>query len=418
MAVLAFLLVLSGFFSIAETSMMALNRLRLRHLVAQGSRSARRTEQLLRQTDKLLGVVLLGNNLINAASATLVTLITVRLFGSGEVALALATVTVTFAILVVSEITPKVIGAAYSEKIALPSSYILAPLLKLFYPVIWFVNLFVRGLLGLMRLKTVPDAAESKLSMEELRTLVLEGSHFIPPKHQNILLNLFELQDITVDDAMTPRNQIEGIDLAEDMESIRSRLATAHHTLQPVYVEQLDNVVGIVHVRNVLHQAEISELTAESLRAITQPPYFAPSGTPLLTQLQNFQDTRHRIALVVDEYGELKGLITVEDILEEIVGEFSGRRQSSGILQHDKKTNSLLVEGGCSVRELNRKFGFKFNLEGPKTINGLILEHLEDIPEPGTSVKIEGYPMEVVQTQDRMIKVVRVYASQQLRLTL
>jgi Mg2+/Co2+ transporter CorB len=414
---LAVLLVASGFFSIAETSMMAINRFRLRHLASQGNRAAKRTIALLDRTDKLLGVILLGNNLINAAAATLVTVIAVRLFGNGELALSIATLAVTFAILVVSEITPKVIGAAYAEKIALPASYFLGPLLKVAYPIVWFVNLFVNALLTLLRLKPSEQDREHKLTLEELRTLVLEGSHYIPAKHQSILLNLFELQKITVDDTMTPRNQIEAIDLDDDIDAIRTRLATVHHTLQPVYRAELDEIIGILHVRKVLHQAENDELTKQALQEILQPPYFVPAGTPLLTQLQNFQETKSRIALVVDEYGELRGLVTVEDIMEEIVGEFGQGSRIQGVLERDTQTGNLLVEGGALVRELNRKLGLKFNQEGPKTVNGLILEHLEDIPEPGTSLKIDGYPIEIVQTQDRMVKVVRIYP-QQLPLTL
>lgn len=409
---LAVLLVVSGFFSIAETSMMAINRFRLRHLASQGNRAAKLTISLLERTDKLLGVILLGNNLINAASATLVTVIAVRLFGNGELALSIATLAVTFAILVVSEITPKVIGAAYAEKIALPAAYFLAPLLTVVYPIVWFVNLFVNALLALLRLKPSEQEQEHKLTLEELRTLVLEGAHYIPAKHQSILLNLFELQKITVDDTMTPRNQIEAIDLDDDIDAIRARLATVHHTLQPVYRGELDEIIGILHVRKVLHQAENNELTKEALQEILQPPYFVPAGTPLLTQLQNFQATKSRIALVVDEYGELQGLVTVEDIMEEIVGEFGKGTRVQGLLEGDAKTGELLVEGGALVRELNRKLGLKFNLEGPKTVNGLILEHLEDIPEPGTSLKIDGYPIEIVQTQDRMVKVVRIHSRQ------
>lgn len=397
--------------------MMAINRFRLRHLASQGNRGAKLATALLDRTDKLLGVILLGNNLINAAAATLVTVIAVRLFGNGELALTVATLAVTFAILVVSEITPKVIGAAYAEKIVLPASYVLTPLLTIAYPIVWFVNVFVNGLLFLLRLKPSEQNTAHKMSLEELRTLVLEGSHYIPAKHQSILLNLFELQKITVDDTMTPRNQIEAIDLDDDIEAIRTRLATVHHTLQPVYRGELDEIIGILHVRKVLHQAENDELTKEALQEILQPPYFVPAGTPLLTQLQNFQETKSRIALVVDEYGELQGLVTVEDIMEEIVGEFGQGSRVHGVLDRDAQTGNLLVEGGALVRELNRKLGLKFNLEGPKTVNGLILEHLEDIPEPGTSLKVDGYPIEIVQTQDRMVKVVRIYP-QQLPLTL
>jgi Mg2+/Co2+ transporter CorB len=244
--------------------------------------------------------------------------------------------------------------------------------------------------------------------MEELRTLVLEGAHYIPAKHQSILLNLFGLEDITVDDVMTPRHLIEAIDIDDPIEEVRARLGTSHHTMQPVYSRQLDEIVGILHVRKVLHQSHGSELTVETLREIMRPPYFIPAGTPLLTQLQNFQETHRRVGLVVDEYGELQGLVTVDDILEEIVGEFTGRALTTARHIHQEGPDTVLVEGGCSLRELNRKLGLHFGLDGPRTINGRILEHLEDIPEPGTSVKIDGYPIEIVQTQDRMVRMIRI----------
>jgi Mg2+/Co2+ transporter CorB len=408
LVILGLLLVLSGFFSMAETSMMAVNRYRLRHLASKGHRGARLAEQLLSRTDRLLGVMLLGNAFLNAAAATLASVITVRLVGAGEFALTIATLLVTLAILVLSEVTPKVLGAAYAEPIALVVSYILGPLLRLFYPAVWFVNLFVQALLWLTRLKPSNHGEAQPLSMEELRTLVLEGAHYIPAKHQTILINLFGLEDITVDDVMTPRHLIEAIDIDDPIEEVRTRLATSHHTMQPVYSRQLDEIVGVLHVRKVLHQAHASELTVETLHEIMRPPYFIPAGTPLLTQLQNFQESHRRVGLVVDEYGELQGLVTVDDILEEIVGEFSGRALTHARHIHRESDNVVLVEGGCSLRELNRKLGVHFGLDGPKTINGRILEHLEDIPETGTSVKIDGYPIEIVQTQDRMVRMVRI----------
>jgi Mg2+/Co2+ transporter CorB len=405
---LAVLLVISGFFSIAETSMMALNRYRLRHLVKEGSRAARLATQLLSNTDKLLGVILLGNNLINAASALIVGEITRRYMGDSEYALLAAGCAATFFILVFSEITPKVVGATYPEPIALASSFVLAPLLKLAYPVVWFVNLFVKALLWLFRLR--PDrSADTSLTMEELRTLVMEDGHYIPAKHRNILSNLFELEDITVDDVMTPRTQIEAIDLDSPIEEIRERLASTNHTRLPVCSGSLDKVVGLLHVRTVLHQTKSEELSRETLQEILREPYFIPVGTPLFTQLQNFQENQRRLGLVVDEYGEIQGLVSLEDILEEIVGEFTSHSPSRGGLIVDQSDGSILVEGRTPLRLLNRKFGLEFPLSGPKTINGLILERLEDIPEPGTSLKICGFPVEIVQTQDRMVRIVRIF---------
>jgi Mg2+/Co2+ transporter CorB len=403
------LLLTSGFFSISETSMMALNRYRLKHLVRQGRRSARLAEELLAHTDRLLGVILLGNNLINSAATVVATLICVRLFGEGEMTLAIATGGVTFGILVFSEITPKVIGATYPEHIALPASYVLTPLLRVAYPVVWFVNLFVQALLKLMFFKRRLEG-DGQLSMEELRTLVLEGGKFIPPKHQSIFLNLFELQGMTVDDTMTPRGQLEGIDLEDDIEDIRVAIATAHHTRLVVYEGGLDKVAGILHVRKFLNASRREPLDKEGLRAILRDPYFVPEGTPLLVQLTNFQEQMRHMGLVVDEYGEVLGLVTLQDILEEIVGEFTSQGPMAGGLWRKEADGSVIAEGACPLRLLNRKAGYHFPLDGPKTVNGLVLEALEDIPEPGTSLVVAGHPVEILQVHDRMVKVVRLHA--------
>jgi Mg2+/Co2+ transporter CorB len=407
--ILAILLVLSGFFSMAETSMMALNRYRLKHLVSRGHRGARLANQLLQHTDRLLGVLLLGNNFINAAAATLVTVVAVRLVGNGELVLTLSTVLVTLFILVFSEITPKILGAAYSEKIALTLSYILVPLLRICYPIVWFVNLFVQGLLRLTRLKPKADSSDTSLSLEELRVVVLEGGHFIPRQHHRILLNLLGLQDITVDDVMTPRHEIEGVDLESPLEEIRHQLATAHHTQQLVYRGEPDEVCGILHVRRVLNQFHEGELNLEDLQSVMQEPYFIPAGTPLLTQLQKFQQFHQQVGLVVDEYGVLQGLVTVEDILEEIVGEFGERPLSEHEGFNMEADGSVMVEGGCSLRDLNRKLGTRFDVSGPRTLNGLILEAYEDIPEAGIALKINHCPVEIVQTQGRKVLMARLH---------
>ncbi len=405
---LVIMLLVAGFFSLAETSMMALNRYRLRHLVKEGNRGARLTQALLDRTDRLLGVILLGNNLVNAASAVLVAEIAIRLFGEGELTLALATLTVTFFILVFSEITPKVIGASYPELFALPSAYLLTPLLRIAYPVVWFVNLFVQALLRMLFIKPKKDN-EGHISMEELRTLVLEGGKYIPKKHQSIFLNLFELEDMTVDDTMTPRSQIEHIDLRDEIDDIRNALSTSHHTRLIVCEGGLDNVVGILHVRKVLNTMRHGEqLEMEQLREVLREPYFIPEGTPLLDQLTNFQDTQRHVALVVDEYGEILGLVTLKDILEEIVGEFTSQAIGSAALFHKEADGSVIADGACSLRVLNRKAGFHFPLEGPKTINGLLLEELEDIPDPGTTVLVAEHRVEIMQVQNRMVKVVRI----------
>jgi Mg2+/Co2+ transporter CorB len=408
LATLLGILIVSGFFAMAETSMMVLNRYRLKHLVKQGNRGAKLTAYLLENTDKLLGVILLGNNLLNAAAAALVTVITIRLFGDSEWSLTLGTMAVTFLILVFSEVTPKVLGAAYSEQLALPSSYVLTPLLKVLYPAIWFINLFVKLLLWVLRLKPATAVAH-QLSSEELRTLVLEAGHYIPQKHQSILVNLFGLEKITVDDVMTPRSQIEAIDIDAPVEDVRQQLSTSHHTRIPVYQGQLDNIIGLVHMRKVLHQTQSGELDAESLREVMRDPYFIPAGTALFTQLQHFQENQRRLGLVVDEYGELLGLVSLEDILEEIVGEFTTHAPAQGSAYRIQSDGSWLVDGSSPLRDLNRKLGLQFPLDGPKTLNGLILEHLEDIPEAGISLKLAGVALEILQTQDRAVKIVRVF---------
>jgi len=402
------LLFVSAFFSISETSMMALNRYRLKHLARTGSRGARLTAQLLAQTDKLLGVVLLGNNLVNTAVASLATVIVFRLLGESELGLAIATGAAAFFILVFSEITPKVIGASYPERIAFPAAYVLAPLLRVLSPLVWFINLFVKALLTLMRLKPPAAGQPTMLSLEELRTLVLEGGHFLPPKHQKILLNLFDLQSITVDDLMTPRSQIEAVDIDTPPEELKRQISTSNHTRMPVYRGSLDNIIGVLHLRKVLNLGA-DDIGSETLMQILRPPYYIPAATPLLAQLQNFQEEEERLGLVVDEYGELMGLITLEDILEEIIGEFTTHSplHGGGITRQDD--GSVLAEGATSLRELNRKLGTQFVLDGPKTLNGLILEHLEDIPEPGTTVKIAGVPIEIVQTQDRAVRSARIF---------
>ena len=347
---LAVLLVISAFFSIAETSMMAINRYRLRAMVRLGNRAARRVASLLARTDRLLGVILLGNNFVNAGAATLVGVITIELFGQSEVALGVGTLAITFLILVFSEVTPKVIGAAFPEKIALPLSYVLGPLLTLLYPVVWFVNLFSSALLGLLRLKPYATGEVQRLSQEELRSLVLEHSHVIPKKHASILVNLFDLDRITVEDVMTPRAQIEAIDLDVAEEELAQHIGTSYHTRLLVFRGELGNVVGILHLRRAASLLREGTLDKGALEELLEEPYFVPTETPALTQLQYFQENRQRLALVVDEYGELQGLVTLEDIIEEIIGEFTtvAPVRASEVTWDDR--GSALAEGTSSLR--------------------------------------------------------------------
>jgi Mg2+/Co2+ transporter CorB len=406
---LAILLAISGFFSIAETSMMAVNRYRLKALVRLGHRGAKLASALLAHTDKLLGVILLGNTLVAAGAATLAALIAHSLFGDSHWIPALSAVSVTFALLVFSEITPKVIGATYAESIAVGVSYVLVPMLRVLYPIVWLVNLFVRPLLWAFRVKSTGSDQTQRFSLEELRALVLESGQFIPKKHQSILVNLFDLEAITVEDVMTPRAQIEAIDLEAPTENVLAQLSTAYHARLPAYRGELGNVAGILHLRKVLRVLHTGKFDPRMLVDLLAEPYFVPAGTAAFAQLQYFQENHQRIALVVDEYGELQGLVTLEDIIEEIIGKFTTTAPVKSENYAWEKDGSVLVEGSSMLRELNRKLRLALPLDGPKTLNGLILEHLQDIPEAGVSIKIAQVPMEIIQTQDRVVKTVRLF---------
>jgi len=408
-AALVMLLLLSGFFSIAETSMMAINRYRLKHLVSEGHGGALRAAQLLMRTDRLLGAILIGNNLANAAAATLAGLIAVGLFGQGRFAYAISTVAISFLLIVFSEITPKVVGATYPERIALPLAYVLKPLQWLFTPGIWLVNLFVQPLLRLLGIRPGESSDVQKLSPEEIRTLVLESSSFMPKKHLSILINLFDVGAVTVQDIMVPRAMIESLKLDDDLEAIESQLATSHHQRLPVFRDALGEVLGVLHLRRVLGLLRSGELDKPALEALLVEPYFVPSTTPVLAQLQYFQEKRERLALVVDEYGELMGLVTLEDILEEIIGKFTTSLPSATHLLAWDDAGTATAEGTMPVREVNRALQLSLPTDGPKTLNGLILEHLQDIPEGDVSIRVGNVPMEIVHTQGRTVKTVRIF---------
>ena len=400
------LLAASGFFGIAETAMMAANRHRLKHRAHRGSHGARRALALLAEIDKLLGVILLGNTLVAAAAATLTAVITKRMFGEGELALALGTLAITFAILVFSEIAPKVVGAAHADRIAPFVSYVLTPMLKAATPVVWFVNLFVRGVLTLLRIPT-GSTTGTILTREELRSLVLEGQYF-RGKHRAMLANLIDVGAVTVDDVMTPRNQIHAIDLNAKPGHLVEQLATSYHTRLPAYEDELDNILGIVHLKQVIGLLQGGTIDAAALRSILRPAYFVPAGTPLLAQLQQFQTDRERLGLVVDEYGELQGLVAIEDIIEEIIGDFTTQAPAGGETWARDPDGSVVVDGMAALRILNRKLGTHFPLDGPKTLNGLIVEQLGEIPDAGTQVVLAGQRIEILQTQDRVVKVIRL----------
>lgn len=406
---LALLLGCSAFFSVAETAMMASNRHRLRHMASEGDRGAKLALDLLGRTDKMLGVILLGNNLLNAATATLVSVITIELFGEEKWALSIGTLLVTFAILVFAEITPKILGAAHADQLARVLAFLIWPLLRAAYPVVWFVNLFVDALLWLLRLKPVAGDENSRLSAEELRSLVLESSNFIPQQHRSILLNLFELEQLTVADIMTPRGEIEAIDIAAPIEDIKAQLATSFHTRVMVFENDPANIIGVLHQKRLLAEAFAGEITHAALRERMAEPYFIPAATPIYTQLRFFRENRQRMGLVVDEYGEIEGLVTLEDIIEELVGKFTTRQSDVAGSLSWRGDGIVLVDGAASLRELNRMLGLELPLDGPRTLNGLIVEHLRDIPEAGVGVRVGNVAMEIVQTQDRKIKMVRLH---------
>lgn len=410
--ILFVLLLCSAFFSGSETGMMAINRARLNMLARKGNRSARLTLGLLGKVDKLLGSILLGNTLLNVAAAAVTNILILRLFGQDDLAILLGTLGLTFALVVFSEIMPKIIASSYPERVAMPASYVLTPLITLFHPVVSVATSLVRGMLWLLRIRIQTDQSKQKMTLEELRGLVLDAEHFMPRKHQKMLLNLVDLERITVNDVMVPRNQIEALDIGSDPAELRQQLITCHHTLLPVYAETADNIIGILHLKRVLPLLQEETLDTGQLREVLHDPYFIPSDTPLLKQLQQFQERRTRLGLVVDEYGELLGLVTLENILEEIVGEFTTQSPAQTGKFLRQEDGSLLLEGNTSLRELNRKLGLHLPLGEAKTLNGLILEHLQDIPEPGTSLKIGDYPIEIIQTLDRTVKVARIFPRQ------
>jgi Mg2+/Co2+ transporter CorB len=406
---LAVLLLISAFFSIAETAMMAVNRLRLRHLARQGNVAALRTQALLDRTDRLLSVILIGNNLGNTAATALAAALSIYDLGAHQWGLAAATVLIAFLILVFSEITPKIIGATYPEPIALASSWVLRPILWVATPAVWFVNLFVRVILRVLRIAPEADAEGHRMSPEELRTVVLEGSSFIPGKHRSMLLNVFDLEALSVDDVMTPRASIEGIDLEQPIEAILEQLTTCYHNKLPVFEGDISRVVGILHIRKLLPVLAEGTPAAEAVRELLVDPYWIPTGTSLLQQLQMFQENRQRLGLVVDEYGDLLGLVTVDDIVEEIVGDFTTQVPGSGVSSLRWGANGrVVVDGTAPLRQLNRRLALSLPLDGPKTLNGLLLERLEQIPDGPCCLRLPGCKVEIMQIHDQAVRSVRL----------
>ncbi len=406
---LVLMLLASAFFSIAETSMMALNKLRLAHLIRERRAGAALTGGLLSRVDRLLSTILLGNNLANTALTAVVTALAIRYFGNQDSVLAIATALIALLIIVFCEITPKVIGATYPERVALATSYPLALVVKLSTPAVWVLNLITGRLLKLVGIDT-NRTAETRLSADELRSVVAETGSFIPAKHRAILMNLFDLDAVTVDDVMTPRARVEALDISGSRESIIGQLTTCYHNKLPVYEGELNRVVGILHVRRTLAALDRQELDREAIRSLLTEPYFIPSGTALFTQLQFFQDARRRVGLVVDEYGEVLGLVTLEDIIEEIVGEFTTQLPSaSDAIGQDWRDDETTADGRTSLRDLNRSLGIGFPLDGPRTLSGWMIETLREMPDGPVAVRYGNAVIEAVSMDERTIRSLRLH---------
>ena len=404
------LILLSAFFSMTETALMAINRHRLRHLAKRGNKLAMSTLWLLERVNKLLSVILIANTLINALVTALITSLAISAFGNDDIVISIATAVVAFLLIVFAEISPKVIGAAYPERISLPASIILRPLITVGQPLIWFVNLFVNMLLKIMHIDTTKKTAEHRLSPEELRSIVLDGGNFIPQKHKSILLNLFDLEAISVNDVMTPRSQVEALNIAVSIEEIKQHLTTCYHNKLPVYDGEINQIVGILHVRKALLLLRQDKPTKEHFRKLLSAPYFIPSDTDVFTQLQYFQENRERLGIIVDEYGEVQGLVTLEDIIEEMIGEFTTSMPGDAradIFSWDTRGECTL-EGSTTLRDINKRLALNFPLDGPKTLNGLLLEYLQDIPEANISIKFHSCIIEVIQVQHQSIKVAKL----------
>lgn len=394
-----------------ETALMAANRYRLRHLAKRGNKNAITTLWLLARVEKLLAVILIANTLINALTTALVTVIAISMFGDSHSVITITTVLIVFLLIVFAEVSPKIIGATYPERIALSTSLILKTLMKVGLPVTWFVNLFVSTFLKLLHIKTGDAVPDARLSPEELRSLILESGSFIPQKHKSILLNLFDLESISVEDVMTPRSQIEALDFSLSVSEIKQQLTTCHHNKLPVYEGEINRIVGILHVRKAIALlSQEDELTAHHFRRLLTQPYFIPEGTSVFTQLQYFQEKRERLGIIVDEYGEVQGLVTLDDIIEEMIGEFTTSTPAgvSADAFHWDKQGQCILDGTVTLRDINKKLNLDFPVDGPKTLNGLLLEILQDIPDAPISLKMDTCVIEIIQVQNQAIKIVKI----------
>lgn len=408
LGILILMLILSAFFSGSETALMTLNRYRLRHLVKLKHLGAMKAHQLLQRPDRLIGLILLCNNFVNTFAASIATVIAIRLYPQEESSIAIAAGILTIIMLIFSEVTPKTLAAIKPELLAFPSAWIYTPLLKLFYPIVWFVNLFVSVLLRLIGVDIKKNHHDS-LNKEELKSIITEAESLMPIRYQKMLLGILDLESATVEDIMTPRHEIVGIDLEETIENIVKQIKTSPHTRMAVYKKSIDRVIGFLHLRKVLLEVDHEDFDKQTIINLLSKPVFIPDSTPVHTQMLRFKNEKIRIGLVVDEYGDVQGLVTLDDLLQEIVGELITDENTAAREQSD---GSYLVDANTTVRELNRIMQWSLPTEGPKTLNGLIIELMETIPESGIRFSLHGYPVEIIKRDKNAVKLVRFLVSQ------
>jgi Mg2+/Co2+ transporter CorB len=403
---LVFLLILSAFFSGSETALMTLNRYRLKHLATREKHSgAIRASKLLERPDRLIGLILLGNNFVNILASSLATIIALRLWGESGIAIAAGILT--FVILIFAEVTPKTLAAIHPERLAFPAALIYTPLLKLLYPLVWIVNIIANSLLKLLGVTV--DKSSQALSREELRTVVIEASTKLPQKHQSMLLGILDLEKLTIEDIMIPRNELVGFDIDDPLDVILKQISHSQYARLIVYEDNMENVIGFIHVRKAAYMMMNEETSHDALRKIIEQAFYIVEGSSLHTLMNQFQVEKQRIGLVVDEYGDIQGLVTLEDILEEIIGEFTTDPATNNKDIYLQDDGSYMVAGSINVKEINKALGWSLSVDGPKTLNGLILEYLENIPETGTSLLLNGHPIEIVHTTSHSVKMVKIH---------
>ena len=403
---LSFLLLCSAFFSSAETSMMAINRYKLRHMAKKGHRAACRTYKLLARPDRLLSVILIGNNFVNILASAIATILAVRLIG--EHAIVATTLAMTLLVLIFGEVTPKTIATIYPERIAFVASFVLSPLLKIMYPIVWTVNIICSCLMTPFGIR-LGDGSPDQLSAEELRTLVNESGRRLPQKRKNMLLGILDLEKVTVEDIIIPRNKIIGINIEHDIKTIIEQLKHCQHTRIPVYRSEIDTIIGMLHMRKIARLLSLTEVTKPMLLRETIDPYYIPEGTSLYVQMINFQKEKERTALVVDEYGDITGLITLEDILEEIVGDFTSEVSNTSQQIVAQKDGSYIVDGATAIRDINRLLNWHLPIDEARTLSGLITEEMELIPESAVCFRLEDYCFEILQVRNHRVHQVKVF---------